>query len=61
MRFVTAGMSYKYYAYVIWQDTQQKSFVPCSSVLHGAVSVGEEVVVKWRGKSYDTTIMEIGM
>ena len=47
------------FAYVVWSGTLQRSVVVTKTIT-GKIEVGENVIVKWKGQSFEATILRLG-
>ena len=47
------------FAYVLWSGTLQKSVVTTKTIT-GEIAVGENVIVKWKGQSFEAKILRLG-
>ena len=48
------------YAFIIWEGSEQKSVIKCSTITKGIPVAEQKVTAKWRARSYAATVIETG-
>lgn len=48
------------YAFIIWDGSQQRSVIKCSTITNGIAAAKQQVTAKWKAKQYAATVIQTG-